>query len=122
MSRLELSVVGFGGLLHPAFVVGSPSGGMFSCALFPYHHSAASAAVQLGTEYTCHASPDGGCGCAVLKLVLSWASLSHYWLMYQEQPSQQLCCGRSHLFSFLHARIFTRQVSVVLTGVPWDAL
>jgi hypothetical protein len=74
-------------------------------------------------SYTsCPASPDGGCGCAVLKLVLSWASLSHYWLMYQEQPSQQLCCGRSHLFSFLHARIFTRQVSVVLTGVPWDAL
>lgn len=54
VSRLELSVVGFGGLLHPAFVVGSPSGGMFSCALFPYHHSAASAAVQLGTEYTFH--------------------------------------------------------------------
>jgi hypothetical protein len=47
----------------------------------------------------------------VLKLVvLSWASLSHYWLMYQEQPSQQWCCGRSHLFSFLNARIFTRQV------------
>jgi len=54
VSRLELSVVGFGGLLRPSFVVGSPSRGMFSCALFPSHHSAASAAVQLGTKYTFH--------------------------------------------------------------------
>jgi hypothetical protein len=54
VSRLELSVVGFGGLLHPAIVVGSPSPGMFSCALFPHHHSGASAAVQLGTRYMFH--------------------------------------------------------------------